>query len=83
MREKQLRTVVTFHTTAEAMALEQICKNRGIGGKLISAPRQLSADCGIAWCRRRRLSVPLSKNPHWKLTGSMRSCCTCKEESPC
>ena len=50
MREKQLRTVVTFHTTAEAMALEQICKNRGIGGKLISAPRQLSADCGIAWC---------------------------------
>ena len=50
MREKQLRTVVTFHTTAEAMALEQICKNRGIGGKLISAPRLLSADCGIAWC---------------------------------
>lgn len=50
MREKQLRTVVTFHTTAEAMALEQLCKQRGIGGKLISAPRQLSADCGIAWC---------------------------------
>ena len=50
MREKQLRTVVTFHTTAEAMALEQICKHRGIGGKLLSAPRQLSADCGIAWC---------------------------------
>lgn len=50
MREKQLRTVVTFHTTAEAMALEQICKHRSIGGKLISAPRQLSSDCGIAWC---------------------------------
>ena len=50
MREKQLRTVVTFHTTAEAMALEQLCKKRGIGGWLISAPRQLSADCGIAWC---------------------------------
>lgn len=50
MREKQLRTVVTFHTTAEAMALEQLCKKRGIGGRLISAPRQLSADCGIAWC---------------------------------
>ena len=50
MREKQLRIVVTFHTTAEAMALEQLCRTRGIGGKLISAPRQLSADCGIAWC---------------------------------
>ena len=50
MREKQLRTVVTFHTTAEAMALEQLCKEKSIGGRLISAPRQLSADCGIAWC---------------------------------
>lgn len=50
MREKQLRTVVTFHTTAEAMALEQLCKKHGISGKLISAPRQLSTDCGIAWC---------------------------------
>lgn len=50
MREKQLRAVVTFHTTAEAMALEQLCKQRGIAGRLISAPRQLSADCGIAWC---------------------------------
>ena len=50
MREKQLRTVVTFHTTAEAMALEKLCKARGIDGRLISAPRQLSADCGIAWC---------------------------------
>ena len=50
MREKQLRAVVTFHTTAEAMALEQLCKKKGIAGRLISAPRQLSADCGIAWC---------------------------------
>lgn len=50
MREKQLRAVVTFHTTAEAMALEQLCKKKGIDGRLISAPRQLSADCGIAWC---------------------------------
>ena len=50
MREKQLRTVVTFHTTADAMALEQLCKKKGIDGRLISAPRQLSADCGIAWC---------------------------------
>lgn len=49
MREKQLRIVVTFHTTAEAMAMESLCRRDRIGGKLISAPRQLSADCGIAW----------------------------------
>lgn len=49
MREKAVRFVVTFHTTADAMAMEKFCKKRGIAGKLISAPRSISADCGIAW----------------------------------
>lgn len=49
MREKTPRVVVTFHTTAEAMATERLCRGKGIAGKLISAPRTLSADCGIAW----------------------------------
>lgn len=49
MREKKLRVIVTFHTTAEAMATEALCRERGLAGKLISAPRALSADCGIAW----------------------------------
>ena len=49
MREKTPRVVVTFHTTAEAMAMEKLCQGKGLDGKLISAPRALSADCGIAW----------------------------------
>ena len=49
MREKQLRFVVTYFTTAEAMATERLCKEKGIEGKLISAPRSVSADCGIAY----------------------------------
>lgn len=49
MRNSGPRVVVTFHTTAEAMAAEALCRREGIPGKLISAPRQLSADCGIAW----------------------------------
>lgn len=49
MREKSLRFVVTFHTTADAMAMEKLCKRKSIAGKLISAPRTISADCGIAW----------------------------------
>ncbi len=49
MREKQLRLVITFYTTADAMATEQLCSTNGIPGKLFSAPRILSADCGIAW----------------------------------
>lgn len=47
--EKTPRLVVTFHTTAEAMATEQLCRKHGLPGKLISVPRQLTSDCGIAW----------------------------------
>lgn len=49
MRKREPRVVVTFHTTAEAMATERMCAARALAGRLISAPRQLSADCGVAW----------------------------------
>ena len=49
MREKKPYFVVTYYTTAEAMATEKLCKEKGIAGKLFSLPRSLSADCGIAW----------------------------------
>ena len=41
--------IVTFFTTAEAMATQRICMKMQIPGKLISVPRALTADCGIAW----------------------------------
>ena len=49
MREKTPRVVITFHTTAEAMATEKLCQSKALDGRLISAPRALSAYCGIAW----------------------------------
>ena len=49
MRQKQLRLVVSFHTTAEAMATEAACRRRGLEGKLISVPRSVTSDCGLAW----------------------------------
>ena len=49
MRAKGPRLVVTFHTTAEAMATEQLCRREDLPGKLISVPRCLTSDCGIAW----------------------------------
>lgn len=57
MKEKQDCIVVTFYTTAEAMATKKLCKKKKIQGKLISAPRSLSADCGIAW----RSELPLKE----------------------
>lgn len=50
MRNKELKVVITFHTTAEAMAVEKACNRRNIKGRLFPTPRALTADCGIAWC---------------------------------
>ena len=49
MREKQQRLVVAFHTTADAMAAERLCHQQGLEGRLISVPRCITSDCGIAW----------------------------------
>lgn len=50
MREKQLRLIVTFYTTADAMAMEKHCKDQAVPGRLIPVPRAVTSDCGIAWC---------------------------------
>lgn len=50
MRKKELKLVVTFHTTADAMAMEKSCKERSVPGRIIPVPRVISAGCGLAWC---------------------------------
>lgn len=44
------KVVITFHTTAAAIAFEKICRKKNLPGKLSSVPRQVTSDCGIAWC---------------------------------
>ena len=51
MREKKLWLVITFHTTAAAIAMEKLCRAKGLPGRLIPVPRELTADCGMAWRR--------------------------------
>ncbi len=50
MRKKELRLVITFHTTTDAMAMEKACKQQKAPGRLIPVPREISAGCGLAWC---------------------------------
>lgn len=50
MRKKELKLVVTFHTTADAMAMEKACKENGVPGRIIPVPRAISAGCGLSWC---------------------------------
>lgn len=49
MRTKELKLVITFHTTAEAIAMETLCRKEDIPGRLIPVPRQISAGCGLSW----------------------------------
>lgn len=50
MRKKELKLVITFHTTADAMAMEKACREAEVSGRLIPVPREISAGCGLAWC---------------------------------
>ena len=49
MQKPEARTVITFHTTAEAMAAERLFRELALPGKLITVPRRLTSDCGLAW----------------------------------
>ena len=35
MREKKLYLIITFHTTAAAIAMERLCRDKGLPGRLI------------------------------------------------
>ena len=50
MREKRCMLVISFRTTTAAMAMETLCQKEGIDGRIIPLPREISADCGLAWC---------------------------------
>ena len=49
MRPKTWKLVITFHTTAAAMAMEKLCKEENVPGRLIPVPREITAGCGLAW----------------------------------
>lgn len=50
MREKSLKLIITFHTTAAAIQTEKLCQQAGLPGRLIPVPREISSSCGMAWC---------------------------------
>jgi len=49
MREKREYLVITFHTTSAAMAMEAMCAEKGLPGRLIPVPREITAGCGMAF----------------------------------
>ena len=59
MIRKQERVVFTFHTTTDAMAMESLCKEKNLGGRMIPVPGEITADCGLAWCAEPQLEEVL------------------------
>ena len=49
MRQKKTALVITFAATTDAMAMERYCASRGLPGRLIPVPREITAGCGLAW----------------------------------
>lgn len=61
MRKKEEKVLVTFYTTAEAMATEKACREAGLEGRLIPIPRELSAGCGFVWCAPPKLQSKIEE----------------------
>lgn len=49
MRTKRSFIVIAFASTTQAMAMEKMCNDKGIKGRLIPLPPQIDAGCGLAW----------------------------------
>ncbi len=49
MRKKELRAIFTFKNTTSAMAMEKLCKEKGMSGRLIPVPTCITAGCGLSW----------------------------------
>lgn len=50
MRKKTLHLIITFHTTTQAMAMEDLCHEQKAPGRMIPVPQSISAGCGLCWC---------------------------------
>ena len=49
MRRKRPFAVIAFASTEQALAAEAMFTQRGLHGRMIPIPSQVSAGCGLAW----------------------------------
>ena len=49
MRKKRQYIVLSFASTARAMGWEKECAARGIPGRIIPLPGEITAGCGLGW----------------------------------
>ena len=78
MRQKEWKLVITFHTTADAIAFEKACKSNGKPGRMIPVPREISAGCGLAWA-----TIPEERDGTWQLLSDINIECEEMKELFC
>lgn len=49
LRKPEDCIVLTFQTTAAAMAAEAAAGRAGLPGRMIPTPREITAGCGLSW----------------------------------
>jgi len=47
--EKRSALVIAFDSTTDALAAERELGVRGVAGRIIPLPREVSAGCGLSW----------------------------------
>nr|WP_283171769.1 DUF3343 domain-containing protein [Curtanaerobium respiraculi] len=47
---KTPKVVVTFASTADAIAMESDAQAYGLPGRIVPVPSEIDAGCGLAWC---------------------------------
>ena len=50
MRVKSPKLVITFASLSDAMTMQKEANERGIAGRIIPVPTEISVGCGMAWC---------------------------------
>ena len=50
--ERREWLLLTFAATTAAMAMERLCRERGLPGRLIPVPGSLRSGCGLCWRAR-------------------------------
>ena len=49
MHVKEMKTILSFVSTHDAMEMEEKCREEGMPGRIIPLPSAISAGCGLAW----------------------------------
>lgn len=61
MRKKELKLVITFESTVQAIKMESAAKEAQAPGRLIPVPREITAGCGLAFCAPLEVREKLEK----------------------